>query len=143
MKAKELMIGDWVYVSKNFTQKYHKVRYIDDDGGIGCRYVNEHGIECKSALVMDYVQPIQLTKEILEKNLKFVTENQYRVVFRLYINENDCIQCTKYTTTSERGNELMVYINGLAVSIHVRYVHEIQHALRVCGLNEFADNFKI
>ena len=27
--------------------------------------------------------------------------------------------------------------------INVFYVHELQHALRLCGLNELADNFKI
>ena len=35
---------------------------------------------------------------------------------------------------------------GNVRSVHVgplQYVHELQHALRLCGLNEIADNFKI
>lgn len=29
------------------------------------------------------------------------------------------------------------------VEMSFKYVHELQHALRFCGLNELADNFKI
>lgn len=133
MNARELMIGDWVYVSKNFTQKYHKVRYIDDDGGIGCRYVNEHGIECKSALVMDYVQPIPLTSVILEKN------GFHHPKF------NDCtdVAYDKDGLIVLHTSGLYFYISTPDAYIHIIFVHELQHALRLCGLNSLADNFKI
>ncbi|MBQ0088527.1 MAG: hypothetical protein KBT27_04250 [Prevotellaceae bacterium] len=35
------------------------------------------------------------------------------------------------------------YIYCAMISIQIKYVHELQHALRLCGLNDLADNFKI
>lgn len=35
------------------------------------------------------------------------------------------------------------FISSLDAYIHIYYVHELQHALRLCGLNELADNFKV
>jgi len=28
-------------------------------------------------------------------------------------------------------------------NVRVNYVHQLQHALRLCGLNELANNFKL
>ena len=150
MNARELMIGDLVMAHYNDGETQCEFpavviavftdRLLCNDG-IQIKSISSEYSGCEEECIN--IEPIQITHEILEKNLKFVTANQYRVVFRLYITENDCIQYTKYTTESERSNELMVYINGSAVSVHVRYVHELQHVLRVCGLNDFADNFKI
>lgn len=144
MNDKELMIGDWVYVSENFTQKYHKVRYIDADGVVGCLFVNEYGIECKSAPIMDCVQPIPLTKEILEKN-GFVYEEDYDA----FIDEKAYIRINIPTETD--GAEVSISYSGSGYGElsffptynEQFYVHELQHALRLCGLNDLADNFKI
>lgn len=41
---------------------------------------------------------------------------------------------------SDKPKEWKVYNNE---NMKIRFVHEFQHALRLCGLNDFADNFKI
>lgn len=35
------------------------------------------------------------------------------------------------------------YYDTNELRINIDYVHELQQALRLCGLNELADNFKI
>lgn len=94
------------------------------------------------------VEPIPLTTEILEKN-GFHTNydhtllgsriyhrmcgkyNEYEVVVRML---NGWI---KIKSHDDRVTDI------LAIDIQPRFVHQLQHALRLGGLNELADNFKI
>lgn len=45
MKAKDLMIGDWVCVTKNFAQKYHQIRALsnDEEDVLKGIYINNYG----------------------------------------------------------------------------------------------------
>lgn len=67
------------------------------------------------------LSPITLTPEILEQNGMFLlTEQNYvRCVIADYNKFGKFNKC------------------------ELHYVHELQHALRIFGLNELADNFKI
>ena len=65
-----------------------------------------------------FFEPIPLTAEILEKN------------------ELPPYEWLKIYFQGEYGN-----ITDF--SMRLKYVHELQHALRLCGLNDLADNFKI
>ena len=41
-------------------------------------------------------------------------------------------------------NSLPVFINGIEIEhFKCEYVHQYQHLLRLCGLNELANNFKV
>lgn len=74
-------------------------------------------------------EPIPLTAEILEKN-GFVVEPRY------------CY---------DEPLQYCEIVDGLWINISgenyfegkLEYVHELQHALRLCGLTELADNFKV
>lgn len=115
MKVTDLMIGDWANLSE------------DDIYRIPCKVVELHTDELLviqpqdtacDVVGYDMIRPIPLTLEILEKN-ENVKELGYwdkeNNVFRLY-----------------------------AVPIvNLWDVHILQHALRLCGLNDLADNFKI
>ena len=76
-------------------------------------------------------QPIPLTPEILEKNGWKETEYWHE-----YQDGNTIIQ---YSLSNIWG-----IINGIEIEhFKCEYIHQYQHLLRLCGLNELADNFKV
>ena len=103
------------------------------------------------------VKPIPLTPEILEKNgfnpETFLTDEWGR---KVYFKEfSSCVvepadpgkyifgTITYWNKTDGDGSPIdwgTMYESRL---YNLQYVHELQHALRLCGLNELADNFKI
>ena len=128
MKATELQIGDWVgrvFDDKRIIDDYRQVDWIRT-GEIGMRYQKVWSIGC--------IEPIPLTHEILEKNGFWVMEKV----------DNGAEEYIVYATGG-----LIFYYNRdndyhfPNTPISWKYVHQLQHALRLCGLNELADNFKI
>ena len=78
-----------------------------------------------------WVKPIPLTTEILEKNGWKETEYWHE-----YQDNKNTIQCCL--------PELRGKINGIEIEhFKCEYVHQYQHLLRLCGLDDLADNFKI
>ena len=125
MKAADLMIGDWVgrvFDDKRIIEDYRQVDWIRT-GEIGMRYQKVWPIGC--------IEPIPLTYEILKKNgwkdAEFWCE---------YEEGNNSIQAC---LPDMRG-----IINGTEIELFkCECVHQYQHLLRLCGLDELADNFKI
>ena len=75
--------------------------------------------------------PILLTPEILEKNGWKETEYWHE-----YKNGNTIIQCS---LPDMRG-----VINGIEIkNFKCECAHLLQHLLRLCGLDELANNFKV
>lgn len=114
MEANELMILDWVLIDK------HPVQLTMQD----LVYVYQ-GREC---------EPIRITDEILEKNgyEKAIGENPVEV---WTINKGVYLHKTDNGYKLREGAEFNV--------LNIKYVHQLQHALRLCGLDNLADNFKI
>ena len=128
MKATELMIGDWV--GRVFDDKRIDYRQVDwiRTGEIGMRYQKVWAIGC--------IEPIPLTPEILEQN-GFIKVNSQRYDYGYP--DTDC-----YVKVNPKKN--MIHVNGRNANSNLyshSFVHELQRALRLCGLNELADNFKI
>ena len=123
MKATELQIGDWVgrvFDDKRIIEDYRQVDWIRT-GEIGMRYCKVWSIGC--------IEPIPLTPEILEKN-------GWKHSNRLMITRINGIDFY----WSER---LSVLYKNRYNMCDCKYVHKLQHALRLCGFGELADNFKI
>lgn len=76
--------------------------------------------------------PIPLTAEILEKNAYPDNGSWYCFGDFDVAHYGDCYVIHQNPNDDKR--EFLCRIN---------YVHELQHALRLCGLNELADNFKV
>ena len=117
MKITELMIGDLVYNS------YHKMN-------INWWYSD---MVCPNGLIVTGrdIKPIPLTPEILKKN--GFKDAEYWCEYK---DDKVIIQCRLPIV---RGR-----INGIVIeNLKCEYVHQYQHLLRLCGLNELADNFKI
>lgn len=140
MKANELMIGDWV----TFGDEPLKVQHIYNNGyddvvaEITEEFLDEDGVICEEIKDVPLVNcsPIQLTPEILVKN-GFIKVNSQRYDYGSP--DNDC-----YVKVNPKKN--MIHVNGRNANSNLyshSFVHELQRALRLCGLNELADNFKV
>ena len=135
MKATELMIGDWVYNS------YHKKNIKWNYSEMFC----SNGIP----VIGRDLEPIPLTPEILKKNGFYDRNTQwYYKRFGSYVCFDIAISlvyreievskvCGAGTDCEEEEyGSSIVFGNDICV-------HTLQHALRLCGLDELADNFKI
>ena len=79
----------------------------------------------------DWVKPIPITYEILKKNGWKETEYWHE-----YEDGNTIIQ---YSLSNIWG-----IINGIEIEhFKCEYVHQLQHLLRLCELDELVDNFKV
>ena len=122
------MIGDWCKMKfpfgiTSFTEK------------VGCINLS-YGIE---------YEPIPITAEILEKNGFTKDENCGYCVWLdkhlIAVNLDTHNLAVESILIADEVQIADNYIHIQALPIH--YVHELQHALRLCGLNDLADNFKI
>ena len=125
MKAKELMVGDWVCLKDD--TKYELPLKVD---GV---LTNDISLESEGFLggAEGLIRPIPITPKMLVRN--GWKEAQY---WHEYQDGKSMIQCC---LPDMRGR-----INGIEIEhFKCEYVHQYQHLLRLCGLNELADNFKI
>lgn len=134
MKAEELMIGDWVYGlypdGSRYTRPF-RISAVDiyplnrsprivTFGGYG--FQEEH------------LEPIPLTPEILEKNGFGYTEGDEELT-HFYLGEPQfCKDMDLHIGTNNRG---VFWLNTYNNDIRgLRYIHELQHALRLCGIEK-------
>jgi len=135
MKAEELMIGDWVLVRMNHTtDKYKEGDYIPHKVVV-IRDWRKDTNEIELNIIQnnsdqdDFVKPIPITAEILEENAFERVQDIFvlmwkngvypSMIFIEYIPTNYCL-----------------FINDMLLPKPVRYVHELQHILSICGLDK-------
>lgn len=117
MKANELMVGDLVY--SIFCDKPCKVIGIEQ---YESEYVNVKVTNISGAKDITSLTPIPLTLEILEKN---GFSDDYR---------NDDLSYTQSC-----GYVIGIHINGkngCMDEMYFDYIHQLQHALRLCGIDK-------
>ena len=132
MKCKELMVGDFCRSGQGFPMQ---ITNVGDDYAYATFEGNE-GEPWEFDDKNEEPQPIPLTPEILEKN-GFIKVNSQR-----YDYGNPDTDC--YVKVNPKKN--MIHVNGRNANSNLyshSFVHELQQALRLCGLNEIADNFKV
>lgn len=157
MKTNELMTGDYVRVGKDGLcipkNTIVKIRAIDEldslvlkngkklIGSARCQPINPSspGIWSYSlgGIWVDYLEPIQLTNEILEKNgfkkcedgawsLFQYKENGENALYQIYWSEDPLyLEISSYTSQTGEFNRM-----------GIRFVHELQHALRLCEIEK-------
>ena len=140
LKISDLSVGDWVQVILNKcdygepdTFKAKVLTVVNNSVGVG--YDNS-GI-VMSALVED-LQPIPITAEMLEKN-GWSTDGMYAFLcidehlhLEYYYHEH---RLRKYFCgVDEWQNHAKV--NDITFSAHCYSVHQLQHALRLAGVNK-------
>lgn len=142
MKAKELMIGDFVRTAKDvcfYKGTIVQVRSIDGDN----RFREKNLIGCATCIPIDdpdkmswgvwveYLEPIPLTPEILEKN--FLKRHGAYVILDDYFEVEICeyndglyrllYNCTEMSLPRTQITE-------------IGFVHQLQHALRMVGVEQ-------
>lgn len=113
MKSKELMIGDWAIMTKD-----KGLVRIGELSGL-CAWVN--------------VEPVPITPEILTRN-KFHDwgAKDFELLFD---KDNMILRVAEYPAT--RGIWSVTIRDGYnLIKLHIKFVHELQHALRLCGIDK-------
>lgn len=139
MKANDLMVGDLLRVNSDNTcitrDTIVTVRAIDEDirqaSHIGCAFCSPlDDRQIGEEIWCDYLDPIPLTPEILEKN-GFTKVNSQRY-------EWGSLEDAEYININPKKG--IIHINGKNRSNANLYgqfsVHELQHALRLCGIDK-------
>lgn len=122
MKANELMIDDWVY-NKNTARPMQIYPVI----------FSQMFRSNPNATTEDYnIFPIPITPEILERN-GFKNNGEDKNM--LYWNWSICKDCVSYD--KETGIIRIFHCLGSLIFVNpLRYVHQLQHALRLCGIEK-------
>lgn len=123
MKANELMIGDWVLINGTPMQ-IQAINDIDGEimAGDELYCLIEDRVHSE-----DKIEPIPLTKEILEKN----GVEDFDCSF--HFPEDDCLWLE--LNWEEDGLKWTVNCNEYDI-LPLDYVHELQHALKLCGIDK-------
>lgn len=161
MKAKELQIGDLVQIcsskyDETLINTFHPITgwslKIGDvipvveilSNGINPEW---DGQENYGHILEVQLAPIPLTAEMLKKNGFFVSMGSYPN--RLFCNKQEeyCVEisdsvCSKgdFSFCVMQYSEFEPYSSAFICDC--KYVHQLQHALRLVGLADIADNFK-
>ena len=135
------MVGDWV---TNQNGSLMQVVAVDEDNAYACEG-NEKGPWIFGDDEGYKPQPIEITEDILKEN-------------KWEVQGYTLLQSEHYYVKDESGNHLL-WSNGTLsiwlacgeandgvfsdVTVPCKYVHQLQRALRLAGLNEMANNFKV
>lgn len=135
------MVGDWV---TNQNGSLMQVVAVDEDNAYACEG-NEKGPWIFGDDEGYKPQPIEITEDILKEN-------------KWEVQGYTLLQSEHYYVKDESGNHLLWSHGTLSiwlacgeandgvfsdVTVPCKYVHQLQRALRLAGLNEMANNFKV
>lgn len=145
MTAKELQIGDWVNIvpeeERDKTLQVQVDRIIPHNYNrltIGKGNLHSH---------YDLITPIPLTKEMLVNDEYYIAEEaSHNAVLKKKTDDALIVVLiigNSFVLNIERNIEFEGTYATDSVHKCGYFVHEYQHALRICGLNELADGFKI
>lgn len=135
MKTSELQLGDWVSCLGDPVRVASLILKDKKHIGIMSPLKNIYMYKKKD------IKPISLTADILIDN-RF-TEDTIGSGLILHIdNSENLYELVNYRYNGECRN-MEISNNMYNISCPIKYVHELQHALRLCGLSELADNLKI
>lgn len=148
MEAKDLMIGDWVCYCEpnNYYTKVKEIRCTSD----GEEYYIRCHRDSKDTFLeqlkyedfsVDILHPILLIPEILEKNdfKKFPfshIEGQHQWTWWKNIATSVTLWCRELNDDTKDGMVLKIEAPYTQLCIKLNYVHELQHVLRLCGIEK-------
>ena len=138
MKKTKLQIGDYVFIkslSGGYNTTLIKIAAIHQ-GKIGY-----HKVPNKLNWVrIGLLEPIPLTPEILEKiGFKHCVTEEDGDSFDN--REGDLYYCLN--RTADGYMSCIDVTHSFTISGLIKYVHELQHILRLCGIYKLADNLKL
>ena len=140
MNANELMIGDWVKIQEpdKYAGAIGQVNSLTSlEGGYFAINIQDPQFGyLVTEVFCDDIAPIPLTAGMLEKNgFKKSTKISY------YKNVLGTWRSSKYDTTIKqyfltREKSVFVVNGGFSKIGNINHVHELQHAMRLAGINK-------
>lgn len=122
IRVDNLMIGDWLLDGDSYAQVT----------SIACGGIIE--TTASNFAPEEVLQPIPLTPEILERNVF-----EYKDIWAEWWHRSeDGFGSDFQLSVTEDGFSMKDIANA-----QINSIHQLQHALRLCGLDELADNFKV
>lgn len=138
IKTSELMLGDLVLLADGQIAKV--VSLYKNHKGSGGEIIVDSDLKIFNSLVRDEdIKPILLVEDILLKNGFRITGSFIELVEYAWNDVNDEI-CIFY---NRENNNPYFYVEIANVEVKIKYFHELQHLLRMCGFNKLANNLKI
>lgn len=136
MNIRELQIGNWVYSGEK-AQFPMQITGIFQDSKEGTVYLDFEGNEGDvfESEVEDIV-PIPITAELLEKNGfrkmgQCIWNYAVEATWEKYIDSNISVALEKY---HDDDNMVFGYGSCLWNGVNIKYVHQLQNAMRLCGI---------
>lgn len=134
MKVEKLMIGDWVSLfqgNPDGSSCNVQVSYIGEYGEVGIE-----GCEGYTSANCNLLFPIPLTPEILEKN----GFNCEEIIQPHWISEDGRILLRNDESLINSNNKWSVHVDNEDMQtigyFELTYVHQLQHALRLCEIEK-------
>ena len=148
MKVEDLMIGDLVHsISTIHNVSFPDNGVIQDEGyttirtpikittvSENCVSYYSNKLELYITLSSEEIEPIPLTPEILKKNGILYEKQSYYYV----IKDDKDLECTYYIQQIQEDWAIGVDTGAYECSVfaRIKYVHELQHALKLCGIDK-------
>ena len=123
MTAKELMIDDWVF-DKAVSDKPVQIEQINKQT---VHYKHRRGYMSAG---IELLEPIQITDAILKAN-GFNREGGAS-----YWHESDRDACILHWSEDKKQLVIGSPCDDCMIKMNVRYVHELQHAFRLAGIDK-------
>lgn len=135
LKISDLSVGDWVMVEWPDGERWcGRLTRLSVTGGVEVCCANGKQVRCSS----DFIDPIPITAEILEKNgwstdgmYAFLCIDEHRYL-EYYYHEHRLRKW--YCGVDEWQNHAKV--NDITFAAHCYNVHQLQHALRLAGVDK-------
>ena len=140
MRANELMIGDWVYSAFTISELPCKITCLKNHEG---EYTSIETTNVIGVTDIASLSPIPLTTEILEKNgfKPYIPENHLETVYACQ-DVSKAVADELYALWPYRDGSfyLLLRVDGKdMVRMGVHYIHQLQHALRLCGISKLIE----
>ena len=146
LRCQALMVGDWITDKHGFPMQ---ITNVGDDYAYATFEGNE-GDPWEFNDKDDCPQPIEITRELLKANgwraESFMASpwNGFVLTYYFVKDEGDIhleFKCNTLTIwfNYEKGDDGA----NADISIPIKYVHQLQQVLRLTGLTDMANNFKI
>lgn len=129
IKITDLSIGDWVI----YNEKYYQILNIGTmtyEAGVGLLFRHyctlTRGMDIQDDIDINEISPIPITPEILEKN------GIPHIINDVWAYDED-YQLSWF----KNGRTILInYSNKHTVSFFAKYIHQLQHALRLVGIDK-------
>lgn len=142
MKSYELMIGDWILL-KSVDYADGVIRYVEEKKRVHVDILSrlekqETKVVRDDCVYSIQVEPIELTREILRKN-GFCKDDDAVWAAHCPEDKNFDLEISEPNYYDEGNpNRIIAWtINCCEYCIlQFKYVHELQHAIKLCGINK-------